>query len=329
MKPALDPSLCLLVFNKKQLDLSTPFRLANIPNGSTLTLAYSGPPPHLARAVAALAAGEPAPASQAGAAAPSPAAAAPLQPPAGAVAAAAAQAQPSSGSVAPPSAPTPPATADPPLSMDVGVGTAPDQAATPAAAAGEQAREGTPSGRTTAEAAVPAAQPPAAAKLPAPSTRPMDAANEPSPKDAGAGPSAAAAGSSGAATATAGVAAPTGGEEGADELGLGRPSALFTRAALEAALADIAAAERWVRPRAGCARALLAVPSPSSALFTKAHATRCPAVLQSGIRRRGGGRGPHGRGRPKLLGGHAGQPSAAWMRAPCPICLCDAKRRIC
>lgn len=35
-KPRLDPSCCQLVFNKKPLDLATPFRLANIPNGSRI-----------------------------------------------------------------------------------------------------------------------------------------------------------------------------------------------------------------------------------------------------------------------------------------------------
>ena len=38
MKPALDPARCSLLLNKKPLDLSLPFRLANIPNGSSLIL---------------------------------------------------------------------------------------------------------------------------------------------------------------------------------------------------------------------------------------------------------------------------------------------------
>lgn len=35
-KPALDPSGCQLVLNKKPVDLTLPFRLANIPSGSRL-----------------------------------------------------------------------------------------------------------------------------------------------------------------------------------------------------------------------------------------------------------------------------------------------------
>lgn len=42
MKPPLDPGRCTLLLNKKPLDLSLPFRLANIPNGSALVLQCSG-----------------------------------------------------------------------------------------------------------------------------------------------------------------------------------------------------------------------------------------------------------------------------------------------
>ncbi|KXZ47621.1 hypothetical protein GPECTOR_34g780 [Gonium pectorale] len=44
MKPPLDPAHASLVFNKKPLtDMSCPFRLANIPAGSALTLVYNKP----------------------------------------------------------------------------------------------------------------------------------------------------------------------------------------------------------------------------------------------------------------------------------------------
>lgn len=45
MKPPLDPAHCSLVLGKKPLaDLTCPWRLANIPNGSALALVYDKPP---------------------------------------------------------------------------------------------------------------------------------------------------------------------------------------------------------------------------------------------------------------------------------------------
>lgn len=38
LRPALDASQCTLKFNKKPVDLKTPFRLLNIPAGSKLEI---------------------------------------------------------------------------------------------------------------------------------------------------------------------------------------------------------------------------------------------------------------------------------------------------
>lgn len=50
-KPPLDPGACQLVYQKKPLDPSLPFRFANLPNGSRLEVVKCGflvprPEPH-------------------------------------------------------------------------------------------------------------------------------------------------------------------------------------------------------------------------------------------------------------------------------------------
>ncbi|KAG2485558.1 hypothetical protein HYH03_015723 [Edaphochlamys debaryana] len=224
MKPPLDPAKCALALGKKPIvDLACPFRLANIPNGSALTLLYD------AGTVSTSAPAAPRPP------APAPAAAAPSQP--------------APAAAPPPAAAPAPAPAPPPAPAAAG-----DARPVPTEAAAAQAPVQAPPAPASAPAPAPV---PAAAAPPPPAAAAAAAIATPMELDTRAPAAAAAAGPSGSGTAGApsrsAASAPAGpppasgssdpDDPESDQLGLGRPSALFSRQALEAAVEEMHAAE--------------------------------------------------------------------------------------
>ncbi|GLI63244.1 hypothetical protein VaNZ11_006139 [Volvox africanus] len=250
MKPPLDPAHATLICNKKPLtDLSCPFRLANIPNGSRLTLLYSQPARGASPERIAAAAGGPA-ASAANPAQPAPSRQS--QPPS----------PPAAAAVRGPAASNPPP-CTPAVAAPANTANTAD-ASDDGSALGLTSEQGQKQQQTcdvemlpTAAAPQPSAKEAASdTAVPAP-LQPMDldvaAANTSAattttpPNNTG---NDAAGSSGGGATAAAAISTTVadGGSivEGseADHLGLGRASAMFSREALEAAQGLLAAAAR-------------------------------------------------------------------------------------
>ncbi|GFR44634.1 hypothetical protein Agub_g5922, partial [Astrephomene gubernaculifera] len=242
MKPPLDPAHASLALGKKQLtDLSCPFRLANIPGGSNLTLLYN-------KTAAAPAAAGPTAAAPATAPVAVPAGAAPAPP---TQASQPQQQQPRAAEEPPaaqPSQAAAPAAVTPPAAAAAAAVPPPPTSAAPAAEAPAAAATATTTTAATGvDPPVAPAPPPAPPPAPAvpPPADPMEVDSRGATPAAAADPGPAAAfpsePASGAGAATGGADADDDDDAGADELGLGRPSALFTREALEAALREAAA----------------------------------------------------------------------------------------
>ncbi|GIL57842.1 hypothetical protein Vafri_13075 [Volvox africanus] len=245
MKPPLDPAHATLICNKKPLtDLSCPFRLANIPNGSSLMLLYAKPgaPPER---IAAAAGGSAASTANAAQPAPSQQPQLPSAPAAAAIMGpAAANPQPCTSAVA-----------------------APANSANPAAASGDGVALGLTSEQGQQQTSCDMEMLPTAA-APQPSVKETAAPAPLQPMDLDVAAAALntsiattamppnhtdndAAGSRGGGTTAAADASTADANGGsiaenaeADHLGLGRTSAIFSREALEAAQALLAAAAR-------------------------------------------------------------------------------------